>query len=130
VLFQRGKSVKVKGIKAIWLAASEPLEPFPAQGLNVGSSSAVRVAFVAPKKLYRLAVERNRAKRQLREAYRLQKHLLPALPNDSRYLYILFIYATKPPKTTAQVAVGVAKCLVSIAESVLSAPPVNGYNES
>jgi len=33
--------------------------------------------FIAPKKLFRRAVDRNRVKRWLREAFRLNQHLLP-----------------------------------------------------
>ncbi len=34
------------------------------------------IGFIAPKKLYKLATERNKAKRLMREAYRLNQHLL------------------------------------------------------
>lgn len=33
--------------------------------------------FIAPKKLFRRAVDRNRVKRWIREAFRLNQHLLP-----------------------------------------------------
>jgi ribonuclease P protein component len=130
ILFERGKSVKAKGIKAIWLITSERLEPFPGQVPASNANPEVRVAFVAPKKLYRLAVERNRAKRQLREAYRLQKQLIPELPNADWHLYILFIYTTRPLKTTPQVASGVATCLATISRTILAEVVTNTISES
>lgn len=34
------------------------------------------IGFIAPKKLYKLATERNKVKRLMREAYRLNQHIL------------------------------------------------------
>lgn len=41
-----------------------------------GSCPAVRVLFSVPKRCFKRAVKRNRVKRQLREAYRLNKGIL------------------------------------------------------
>ena len=47
-----------------------------AGSLPSGVEAVSQVLIVAPKRRLRHAVDRNRAKRQMREAYRLQKHIL------------------------------------------------------
>lgn len=52
-------------------------------------------AVVVPKRLHKLAVNRNKIKRQMREAFRLQKHQL----NCKKNYNLMFIY-TSPKSTT------------------------------
>lgn len=48
--------------------------------------------FIAPKKLFRRAVDRNRTKRWLREAFRLNQQLLPpAIQNNTIGFHAVFI---------------------------------------
>ena len=51
------------------------------------------VMFSAPKKLYPKAVDRNKRKRHLREAYRLNKSILNSEDKKRAYYFtIIFIY--------------------------------------
>lgn len=59
----------------------------------------VRLLITVPKRLFKKAVHRNRIKRQIREVYRLNKHLLYQQLNDKEKqadIRIIFIGTTLP----------------------------------
>lgn len=86
-LFAEGKRVKSFPLQLIYLQISHDSE-FP-----------VKVAFSVPKRVVKLAVDRNRIKRMMREVYRLNKYLIAENIKEP-YIFML-IYADKAePKCT------------------------------
>ncbi len=53
-------------------------------------------AFAVPKRNFKSAVDRNRVKRQLREAYRLNKQLLDEIHGKKFVMLFLFLGKVKP----------------------------------
>ena len=77
---------------------------------------------VAKKRLHH-AVDRNRAKRQIREAYRLQrlplKEKLLSLPNDNQCsLHIAFLWLSNTPQSSQLVAKSMKKLLTTIEQKL------------
>ena len=75
-LYQEGKTVKVFPLRMVYLKI-EHTSAFPAQ---VGVS--------VPKRNFKLAVQRNKLKRLMREAYRLQKFIVY---NNLEHQYVFMI---------------------------------------
>jgi len=88
VLQRWGKSIEKNGLRLTFL-----LLP-----IHLGGP-AIQVAFGVPKKKVRRATQRNRIKRLLREAYRLQKPVFYSLLPDGKALWLLWRWqAASPPQ--------------------------------
>lgn len=81
-LFSEGKAFSVFPLRAIFLLHEKT---------NISSAPAL-TGFSVPKKKIRLAVERNRIKRLLREGWRLNKHLLYSHIPEGYQLHCFIIY--------------------------------------
>ncbi len=76
----------------------------------------VQAGFTVSKKIYKRAVKRNRIKRLMREAFRLNKQKLPTLDNNKQ-LAVFFIFIGKELPTFVQVEKAMKKALYKLAES-------------
>ncbi len=88
-LFKKGKSTFNYPFKLVYMEnISCPSKPFP------------QVLFSIPKKKIKTAVQRNRIRRQIKEIYRLHKHLLAKRDNTLKSLsYLAIIYVATKPKS-------------------------------
>lgn len=79
--------------------------------------AAVSILISVPKKRFKRAVKRNLVKRQVREAYRKNKHLLlDALAARNQRLVIAFIWLDNSIHSAAEVEEKVQRLLFHIAE--------------
>jgi ribonuclease P protein component len=97
-LFAEGKSVTKFPVKVFFLKASE------------GAVS--QAGFAVPKRAFKNAVARNRIKRQLREAFRLNKQLLTT--NNGSIFALLFLYIGKDEPQYASLETAIKALLQKI----------------
>ena len=91
-LFKNGNNVMAYPLRACWRCLSKDKD---AEECRILEEKGVRVQVLmsVPKKKLRRANKRNRAKRLMRESYRLCKHsLVESLDASSNYLQIAFVW--------------------------------------
>jgi ribonuclease P protein component len=106
--FSFPKSEKLKSRKTIELLFSEgkPITKFPIKLFFLPSENSENTpaGFAVPKRNFKSAVDRNRIKRQMREAYRLQKHLLNNESGLKFAIFFLYIGKEKLPYSRIEAA--------------------------
>lgn len=88
LLFKEGNSLKHFPLRLKYLKVEEFETP-------------IKVAFSVPKRNVKLAVDRNRIKRLMREAYRLSKHEFQL--NNNVGFIMMFIYTDKHERTYLEI---------------------------
>ncbi len=100
--FRKGEKLKKKKLIDQLFKGSDSVSKYPIRAVyqfdKLGFDYPARAGFSAPKRNFKKAVERNAIKRQMREAYRIEKgKLYEALKsvNPEFQLAIMFLYVGK-----------------------------------
>ena len=114
-------------IEALFSAGSSSMSVFPIRATfrkleYTGRGPKVKVLLSVSKRKLHHAVDRNRAKRQLREAYRLQKQLLWEQLPEGMALNVAFIWLADHPMKTESVQRSIKRLLTHMAEKVNAQP--------
>jgi len=102
-LFSEGKSISKFPVKLFYIPLDE------AQSDRLKTASLSQATFAVPKRNFKSAVTRNRIKRQMREAYRLHKHMLS--DHNGKNFALLFLYISKDKSQYAQIDSSIAALL-------------------
>ena len=87
-LFSTGQAINVFPIRLIYT-----IEPIESTAANLSLTSILQAGVGAPSRIFRKAVQRNRVKRLLREAYRLEKpNFISQAALDNKRINLFFLY--------------------------------------
>ncbi len=105
-LFEKGKPVSTNGFTLVYLVR-ELNTPYPAQA-----------GFSVPKKFFKRAVDRNRIKRLMREAYRLHKiSLYEKLAERKQQLALMLIFKGKEMPDYKNAESAIIDCITKVAKA-------------
>ena len=110
-----------KEIEELFTAGSQSATLFPLRTTfrvkpYSGNGPRVKVLISVSKRKFKHAVDRNRAKRQVREAYRLQKHVLLERLPEGMALNMAFIWLSDKPVCSQLVHSRMLTALQRVAE--------------
>ena len=87
-LFSTGQAINVFPIRLIYT-----IEPMESNAESASATSLLQAGVGAPSRTFRKAVQRNRVKRLLREAYRLEKpNFISQAALDNKRVNLFFLY--------------------------------------
>ena len=102
---------------------SHSLTAFPLRAVFLNedgkqNENAVKLLLSVPKRRFKHAVDRNRVKRQLREAFRKHKHLLADVIPDGQSLALAFVWMSDRHMLSADVEQRVVTLLKRIGQTI------------
>lgn len=100
-LFEKGKSFTIPPYRVVYLQGSNGVQ------FGVGVS----------KKFFKRAVDRNKVKRQTREAYRLQKQLLTDSLKNEEGLSLFLLYNSKEIISYEDIYTAIQKVLIKLSKA-------------
>jgi ribonuclease P protein component len=116
-LFKTGKSLNLFPLRVIFLATQTGFDVREAKGFRTGFS--VQAGVGVSSRLFKKAVDRNRIKRLLREAWRLQKATLYNATREKQcQLAVFIIYTGKEVPNYGQVQVQVKAAIEKLSAQV------------
>lgn len=99
-LFKNGRSYVAYPLRVVWSFTL------------AGEQGRATVAISVSKRTFKTAVQRNRIKRQIREAYRLHKQAFyEHLETSQQHVSLMLIYVAKEPLPYAEIEAGVKKMI-------------------
>jgi ribonuclease P protein component len=106
-LFSTGQAINVFPIRLIYT-----IEPITSSLDNISSTSLLQAGVGAPSRTFRKAVQRNRVKRLLREAYRLEKpNFITQAALDNKRVNLFFLYTDASVLTQLEIQAKVKEAL-------------------
>ena len=106
----RNSSIAVYPLRIVWTTT---------ESTDADSAPSASILISVPKKRMHHAVDRNRMKRMVREAYRLNKQLfLSRLEGSNRHVDIAFICIADNMPASSQVSKSVIKALARISDTI------------
>lgn len=104
-LFKEGHSYVAYPLRVLWLPADETAQA----AVGFGDAPA-QLAISVPKRAFKSAVERNRLKRRIREAYRLNKTAwYEKLHAGDQRIALMLVYVAKEELPFDDIAAGIRK---------------------
>ena len=115
-LFSKGQSIHVFPIKLIYTLEASPSM---ANHESLDQSGILQAGVGAPSRIFRKAVQRNRVKRLLREAYRLAKpNFIEQLSLGNKRLNLFFLYTDALVLTQLEIQVKVNEVLTALVKKI------------
>jgi ribonuclease P protein component len=113
-IFKSGKKINEGFIQLLWTESDSEEKAF------------LKIAISVPKRNFKKAVDRNKIKRQIREAYRLNKHkILPLVESAGKKFYAVILFTGKVPLTYAETETKIILTLQRFAGKACNQPSQN-----